>query len=613
MQPITQTGRWLHAGIGAGAAIATILASAHSCGLLGAEGSRLSVTNLAVHWVGLSPAADTAESLGDTLRFVATVTDRRGATLVGATLRWESEDSTVAVVDSAGFVVARGIGATNVVTRVGERVAKARVMVRPRVARLELESDSLAVAEGTDRSLTALAFDARGHEVHRRQLMLAPADTAIVSIRGDRLVAVGPGRTTVVGTVDGASDSIAVEVTPVPARLLAIRGTGQRAPAGARLGDPIVVRVEARSGRSMAGLKVGFAAGTGSGLVADDSVTTDERGLAAVRWTLGDSPGLQRLTAGVAGLDSVLILEAEAEPSAANTRITPVEDSLRGLAGGPALAAGIRVTDSAGRMLPGVPVAWSALDGGKVESRAGRTDSLGESRVEWSLGTKSGTQRLRAVVGTGRSVPPRVLTAVAQPRDPARLELVGTAKREAVAGRMLAQPIVVRVTDSLNNPVPDVRLAIAPESGAVAESTTVTDAGGRANVRWTLGRATGEQHLTVVAPRLKPVKVTSVARPGTAANLALDGAPTTAPAGKRLAKPIRVLVTDVYGNPIPDQLVTLQASAGGVSPSRAMTDRTGSAAVTWTLGSKPGVQRLIGSVPKAGIKQTLEIEAVKRR
>jgi hypothetical protein len=178
---------------------------------------------------------------------------------------------------------------------------------------------------------------------------------------------------------------------------------------------------------------------------------------------------------------------------------------------------------------------------------------------------------------------------------------------------MIARPVVARVTDSAGNPVPDVRLGIAPGSGTVPESTIVTDAGGRATVRWSLGRTAGDQQLTIRASRLKPVVVTTAVKAGAAANVVLSGSPGTAPAGKRLAKPILVVVTDVYGNPVADQLVTLQVSSGSASPSRVMTDKAGAAAASWTLGSKPGVQRLTASVPKAGIKQTVEIEAIKRR
>ena len=70
LQPFEGAGRWISGGIGLGAALATILASAHSCGLLGDQSTRLSVASLAVSWIGLSPASDTAASLGDTRTIV---------------------------------------------------------------------------------------------------------------------------------------------------------------------------------------------------------------------------------------------------------------------------------------------------------------------------------------------------------------------------------------------------------------------------------------------------------------------------------------------------------------------------------------------------------------
>jgi len=76
LQPLDRSHRWISGVLGLGAALATILASAHSCGLIGDEATRLSAGNFAVSWVGLAPGSDTARALGDTLRYVATVTDR---------------------------------------------------------------------------------------------------------------------------------------------------------------------------------------------------------------------------------------------------------------------------------------------------------------------------------------------------------------------------------------------------------------------------------------------------------------------------------------------------------------------------------------------------------
>jgi hypothetical protein len=56
------------------------------------------------------------------------------------------------------------------------------------------------------------------------------------------------------------------------------------------------------------------------------------------------------------------------------------------------------------------------------------------------------------------------------------------------------------------------------------------------------------------------------------------------------------VVTDVYGNPVPDAKVSFSTKFGTVTPARAVSDAKGRAALVWKLGAKGGEQRLLGSV-----------------
>jgi hypothetical protein len=56
------------------------------------------------------------------------------------------------------------------------------------------------------------------------------------------------------------------------------------------------------------------------------------------------------------------------------------------------------------------------------------------------------------------------------------------------------------------------------------------------------------------------------------------------------------VVTDVYGNPVPDVRVNFTVKSGIVTPARAVSDANGRAALTWKLGVKPGEQTLTGTV-----------------
>lgn len=609
LQPLTKAGRWIGGGATVGAAIATMLASAHSCGLIGAQSTRLTVANLNVHWVGLSPRADTARAIGDTLRYVATVTDRRGTALIGSAITWSTGDTTVAVVDSAGFVVARGPGATTVEVGVGEKVARARVVVRPEAMRLDFGLESvLVVPEGGMRSIELHAFDARDHELVHAPVRYRVVDSSVVALDSGRtLVGRAAGRTTLVSTLERLTDSVAVEVAPAPGRLVALKGQGQRFVVGGRVPEPVVVRVESHRGHPMPGVVIRAAPSDG-GTVRPDTLVTGKDGAVAATWILGEAPGRQRLVFAVAGVDSSLTVYAEAEPSAANTHIAAVGAPPSGPAGEGPVVVGVQLTDSLGRVLAGVPVAWTTLDGGSITSRAARSDSLGESHADWVLGPRSGMQRAKVVVGSGRAVPAFTVTATAHPGEPATLASLTGVTVEGLAGAALKRPVVVRVVDSAGNPVPQVGLQVAPTAGTVADSAPATDSAGRAAIVWTLDERAGEQKLVLRARGLPALEITARARPRTAANVAFLDPPVAATAGRELAKPVRVRVTDVYGNPVPQQLVIFQASTGSVNPARVMTAGDGTAATRWTPSRKAGPQSISASLPGSGAREHLELE-----
>ncbi|MGI9627875.1 MAG: Ig-like domain-containing protein [Longimicrobiales bacterium] len=64
--------------------------------------------------VVVSPSAQTAQSIGETLQFTAQVRDASGNTITGLTITWSSTDATVATVDATGLATATGIGQTSI-------------------------------------------------------------------------------------------------------------------------------------------------------------------------------------------------------------------------------------------------------------------------------------------------------------------------------------------------------------------------------------------------------------------------------------------------------------------------------------------------------------------
>ncbi|MGH7585282.1 MAG: hypothetical protein ACREMH_03465 [Gemmatimonadales bacterium] len=611
LHPINQTSQLIKATVGVGAALATILGSAHSCGLLGSQSVGLGMPARAVAWVGITPASDTAESLGDSLRFVATLTDQHGAAIHGVAVRWSVADSSIVTVDSAGFVVARRPGVTRVQVTAGERTAIARVEVRQRPVALVLGPDSvIRVPEGATVKVPLHALDGRAREITAFSADWRSPDTVLAMVDAAGVVTGRTeGRVMISVSVGEVRDSIPVEVLPVPGRVLVVSGDGQQAPVGARVADPLVVKVESRSGRPMAGITVRFSADQGSGGAKPDSAVTGAGGLARTEWVLGDRPGIRQLRAAVAGVDSAASVSAEADPVAADTRISQVAVP-PDAAVGAMITVAARLTDTLGRVLPGVPVRWSTPDGGSIAGLAARTDSMGEARAEWRLGKKAGAQRAQVRAGSARGVPPFTLVAAAFPAAPARSAFLSRPPFAGTVGAALKKPLVVQVTDSLGNPIPGVPVEVAPRAGSVASATTETDSTGRVSIVWTLGEKAGEQKLAVIAGELTPIETTARASARGPENLAFLEPPGTGRAGRSFGK-IRVRVSDAYGNPLAKQLVVFSVAAGAVSPARVMTAADGTATVRWTLGGKAGPQVLRATVSRTKVGQRLEVQATR--
>src|SRR6185436_3407074 len=193
-----------------------------------------------------------------------------------------------------------------------------------------------------------------------------------------------------------------------------VAGTNQRALAGKTLPQAVVVRATNRRGTAASGKRVTFRVPDGQGSVDPASAVTDADGRARTSWTLGSDPGRQTLFASVENVDSALPIVAEADPVAANTRVASLVGHLSGQAGSQlADSVAIRLTDSTGRMLPDVPIRWTLIDGGNLDSASTRTDSLGVASARWTLAKKTGTQRLRVQVGAaaGLGIAPVTLTA----------------------------------------------------------------------------------------------------------------------------------------------------------------------------------------------------------
>src|SRR2546430_16325248 len=88
-----------------GAALVSIFTALYSYGVIGHSESHQSIGNMGAALVGLRPAIDTANYIGDTIHYAAIVTDNNGSILLGARPSRIPGVPTIAVVLQDGSAV----------------------------------------------------------------------------------------------------------------------------------------------------------------------------------------------------------------------------------------------------------------------------------------------------------------------------------------------------------------------------------------------------------------------------------------------------------------------------------------------------------------------------
>jgi uncharacterized protein YjdB len=185
-------------------------------------------------------------------------------------------------------------------------------------------------------------------------------------------------------------------------------------------------------------------------------------------------------------------------------------------------------------------------------------------------------------------------------REGEKLVLASGGTQLGVIGTRLSSPVVVRVLDARDQPVPDAAIdfVVTTGGGSVSPGQVRTDREGRAQALWTLGAAPGEQKLSVTGAGGSVVVAATAASSATATVLQkLSGDGFTAPPRSDL--PLSVRAVDGSGNPVAGLAVSWAVEGGGsFSSSSALTGADGSATARWTLGDA-GAQRATVTVPGA--------------
>jgi hypothetical protein len=203
------------------------------------------------------------------------------------------------------------------------------------------------------------------------------------------------------GTITNGS-AAPFEAHGIPATVSATAGDGQTANSGTAV--PVVPAVKAArdDGSALPNVAVTFSVLDGGGRVDGGSTVTGADGTAEpTRWVLGATPGLNHLTAQVAGRDPVSFSATgvAATPAAMIAESPTSQTGFFGnyLASRPA----VQVNDAQGKPVAGAAVTFSITQGdGTVSGAAQTTDFEGRAGLlAWRLGPSAASQAVQASVG----------------------------------------------------------------------------------------------------------------------------------------------------------------------------------------------------------------------
>ncbi|CAN5338353.1 hypothetical protein BH24GEM3_BH24GEM3_16120 [soil metagenome] len=606
--------------------------------------------------VTLSQSAVNLE-VGASQQLTVEVRDAAGNLLSDRQVFWSSNDTTIARVSAAGMVTGLAPGAAQIAASVerSSDVASVAVLQRP-VASVGVAPGSSSIAVRQVIQLTATTYDAQGQVLVGRAVSWESSNLEVATVDPSGQVrGVRPGTVTITATSEGRSGAARVVVTVgAPAQLVILRGDDQTATVGSSLPDSLAVRVTDADGNPVPNVTVSWAAAAGSGVLQPATSVTDAAGVARARWTLGTTPGTQSATASVAGLASVTFTARVRPGRVSSITISPGYTTLNALNGTVALTAA--AYDASGNGLSGVAVTWSSSDPSIVAVNAAGVATAqgnGLATISAQADGVAGTATVRVtqavaqvavtpatgtvVIGTplqltatptdanGFAVAGAAVTWTTSNSNVATVSSSGVASGRAPGSATISASSGGR-TGSANITVqnaPAATVSVTPGSATrtvgetVQLQATTYDAAGNVltgrSVSWSssnssIASVNASGRVSALQPGTVTITATSEGRTGTATVTVLPGAPARLEIhggddqrgnrGAPLPNLLAVRVTDAQMNPVPGVTVTwtIVMGEGTVLPATAETNANGIATTQWTLGSKPGNQRVAAAV-----------------
>lgn len=283
-----------------------------------------------------------------------------------------------------------------------------------KITTISIDTPSFAIERGDHKTLSATARDATGKIVVVPFAWRSSIDSVAAFEPNGELVAQDTGVVAVTASALGVTSSpIGVHVVWLGAAHLAAFNFVPPAAATpfTPFADSLRVLVTNLTGGPAPLATVSFTVTAGGGVVSSASAVTNAAGRAAVAWTFGPNAGLNTVAATVVDADGKLVSWVTPNPVAFSVTTFKAMSVVAGdqqigqvLAALP-VAPSLRLVDSTGKPRQGVPVTFTATNGGRVATPIISTGADGSaSPGQWILGDTPGEQLLIASVESAQLI-----------------------------------------------------------------------------------------------------------------------------------------------------------------------------------------------------------------
>lgn len=180
----------------------------------------------------------------------------------------------------------------------------------------------------------------------------------------------------------------------------------------------------------------------------------------------------------------------------------------------------VEARGTGGVPVAGVSVSFAGLSANSsVAPASATTDGQGRASTTMTLGTVAGAQGFQA---SASGMSPVSVTATATVGTGRAVTVVSGDAQSALVSTQLSSPLVVRVADQFNNPVPGATVTWARVSGggSVGATTTTTAANGQTQTTYTVGAVAGGESITATVGT-SSVTFTATATPAASPTITL--------------------------------------------------------------------------------------------